>query len=398
MLNSTQSFVHDHEMDGKETNSRMKRDVAIIGGSAAGFFTAYLLARKGCRVRVHEAREDIQTSPRTLIVTSYMHDLTGSLCESTVINKIRRFELSADGRVATISLRRPDLVMDRSKVIQRLADQAEANGAKILTGHRFLSLKPNGKGLTFTVSLNGGGEAVEELANILVGADGAFSKVARSAGWPKQPTVPLLQAVVELPKDMPSDVTRVWFIPEETPYFYWLIPHSPTHGALGLIGEEGHEIGGCLERFLEKKGLEPIEFQNAQVTKYTRWIPNHRKIGESHVYLVGDAAGHVKVSTMGGIVTGLWGALGVAEAILNGGSSREFRVLRRELDRHKLIRRVLHDFTQADYTRLLDLLNPWIKRSLSIFTRDETSKLLLHAFFRQPHLLLLGLRALLIGK
>jgi len=87
MLNSTQSFVHDHEMDGKETNSRMKRDVAIIGGSAAGFFTAYLLARKGCKVQVYEAREDIQTSPRTLIVTSYMHDLTGSLCERTVINK-----------------------------------------------------------------------------------------------------------------------------------------------------------------------------------------------------------------------------------------------------------------------------------------------------------------------
>jgi len=288
--------------------------------------------------------------------------------------------------------------MDRSKVIQRLADQAEANGANILTGHRFLSLKPNGKGLTFTVSLNGGGELVEESADILVGADGAFSKVARSAGWPTQPTVPLLQAVVELPKDMPSDVTRVWFIPEETPYFYWLIPYSPTHGTLGLIGEEGHEIGGCLERFLEKKGLEPIEFQNAQVTKYTRWIPNHRKIGESHVYLVGDAAGHVKVSTMGGIVTGLWGALGAAEAILNGGSSREFRVLRQELDRHRLIRKVLHNFTQADYARLLDLLTPSVKRSLNLFRRDDSKKLLLHVFLRQPRLLLLSLRSLLIGK
>lgn len=288
--------------------------------------------------------------------------------------------------------------MDRSKVIQRLADQAEASGAKILAGQRFLSLKPNGKGLTFTVSLNGGGELVEESADILVGADGAFSKVARSAGWPKQPTVPLLQAVVELPKDMPSDVTRVWFIPEETPYFYWLIPYSPTHGTLGLIGEEGHEIGGCLERFLEKKGLEPIEFQNAQVTKYTRWIPNHRKIGESHVYLVGDAAGHVKVSTMGGIVTGLWGALGAAEAILNGGSSREFRVLRQELDRHRLIRKVLHNFTQADYARLLDLLTPSIKRSLNLFRRDDSKRLLLHVFLRQPRLLLLSLRSLLIGK
>ena len=36
------------------------------------------------------------------------------------------------------------------------------------------------------------------------------------------------------------------------------------------------------------------------------------------MYLGGDAAGHVKVSTVGGVVTGFRGALGVVEAILNG--------------------------------------------------------------------------------
>jgi flavin-dependent dehydrogenase len=376
----------------------MTKDIAIIGGSAAGFFTAYLLARKGCKVKVYEVKEDIQLSSRTLIVTNYMRELIGSLSESLVVNEINRFELFADGRVATISCRRPDLVIDRSKLILRLATQAEANGAQVVTGHRFHSLKPNGKRLGFTVSCNGDGGLIEKSANIIVGADGACSKVARSAGWPKQMTVPVFQTLVKLPKDMPSDTTRVWFVPEDTPFFYWLIPHSPTHGVLGLISEEGQEIQGSLEGFLEKRGLEPIEFQNAQVTLYTRWIPNHRKIGESHVYLVGDAAGHVKVSTMGGVVTGFRGALGVAEAVLNGGYSREFRLLRRELDRHKLIRRVLHDFTQADYARLLDLLSSSVKRSLGLFNRDKTSNLLLHVFFKRPHLLLFGLRALLLGK
>ena len=376
----------------------MRKDITIIGGSAAGFFTAYLLAREGQRVQLFEAAEDIQLSPRTLIVTSYIQNLMGSLCEGAIINKIRRFELFADGRVATVSLRQADLVIDRAKLIRRLAAQAEANGAKIRTGCRFLSLKPDGKGLNLRISRNGDGNPIEESANILVGADGAFSKVAQRAGWPRQPTIPLLQAVVELPKDLPPDATRIWFIPEDTPYFYWLIPHSPTHGVLGLIAEEERKGRIFLERFLDRKGLVPIDFQNARVSRYTQWIPNHRKIGGSHVYLVGDAAGHVKVSTMGGLVSGLRGVLGVTEAILNEGSSREFRLLRRELDRHKLIRRVLHDFTQADYARLLDLLTSSVKRSLSLFNRDETSKLLLHVFLKQPHLLLLGLRALLIGK
>lgn len=167
---------------------------------------------------------------------------------------------------------------------------------------------------------------MEKTANVLVGADCALTRVAQSAGWPKLSMVPLVQAIVELPKDMPSDVCRIWFIPEDTPYFYWLIPQSPTHGVLGLIGKEGQEIQGHLEHFLQKKSLEPIEFQNAHVAKYTRWIPNHRKIGESNVYLVGDAAGHVKVTTVGGLVTGFRGALGVTEAILNGGSSNEFHL------------------------------------------------------------------------
>lgn len=373
----------------------MNKDVSIIGASAAGLFTAFQLAQKGVGVRVFEAKESINHSPRTLIVTSYMQDLIGSLCKGAVINAIRRFELFADGRVAVISLKRPDLVIDRSKLIQRMAEQAEESGATILNGQRFVSCTPNGKNIHFTVSGNGDGERVEKTANVLVGADGALSKVAQSTGWQKPLTVPLVQAVVELPKDMPSDTTRIWFIPEDTPYFYWLIPHSPTHGVLGLIGDQGQDIRGQLDHFLQIKDLEPIEFQNAHVTQYTRWIPNHRQIGEGSVYLVGDAAGHVKVTTVGGLVTGFRGALGVVEAILNGGSSSEFHLLRRELDLHKWLRRVLHQFRQKDYSMLLDLLTPSVKHSLSLLTRDETRKLLLHVFIKQPRLILLGLRALL---
>lgn len=374
------------------------RDVAIIGGSAAGFYTAYLLAREGHKVRVYEAEEEIQSSPRTLIATSYIEDLMGSLCKSSVINKIRRFELFADGRVATVAFSRPDLVIDRSKLIESLASKAVVNGAEVLTGYRFLNLKPNENKLAFTLLRNGDGEQIEELANILVGADGTFSKVARGAGWPDRPTVPLVQAVVELPKDMPKDTTRVWFIPEKTPYFYWLIPHAPTQGVIGLIGKNGKEIRGSLEWFIEKNGLEPIELQRAQVSLYKGWIPNQLRIGRNYVYLVGDAAGHVKVSTVGGLVSGFRGAIGVAEAILNGGSSREFRYLRRELDLHMLIRRALNRFTQEDYASLLNLLTPSVKRSLSRFNRDDSGKLLFNSLLKQPRFLLLGLRSLLIGR
>ncbi len=200
---------------------------------------------------------------------------------------------------------------------------------------------------------------------------------------------------MELPRDMPSDTTRVWFIPEDTPYFYWLIPHSATHGVLGMIGAKGSDTKRALETFIEKKKLVFTEFQSAQTPIFNQWVPNYIKFGGGHVYLVGDAAGHVKVTTVGGIVTGFRGAVGVAEAILNGGSSKKLRTLRRELNNHLLIRKVLNGFTQKDYSDLLDLLIPTTKRSLSYITRDEGRKLLLNVILKQPRFLLLGLRSLI---
>jgi flavin-dependent dehydrogenase len=376
----------------------MAKDVSIIGGSATGFFTAYRLAQQGMNVRVFEALERIDPSPRSLIVTKYMEGLLGDIGASAVVHGIRRFELFADGRVASISLQSPDMVIDRSKLIQNLAEKAEAHGAQVLTSRRFLSLKPNGRNLTFIVSPNGDGAGLEESTDILVGADGAFSKVARSAGWPQQPTLPLVQAVVDLPKDQAPDTTRVWFIPDETPYFFWLIPHSATQGVLGLIGEDPEPSKESLQCFMERKNLVPVAFQSAMVPRYERWIPNKKKFGSGHVYLVGDAAGHVKVSTVGGIVTGFRGALGVVEAILNGGFSGELNALRQELDLHELIRSVIHGFTQKDYVRLLDLLTPSTKRTLSTLPRDESRKLLCSLIFKQPRLLLVGLRSLLVSR
>ncbi len=374
------------------------KSVAVIGGSAAGLFTSCLLAKQGVPVRVFEHAETLEPSARTLIVTQRMRSLLGRAAEGSIVNEIRRFELFTDGRVATVPLKHPDLIIERRTLIQNLAAEAQNAGAKVELGHRFHALHPNGRGLVLEVERGADGAREEIRANTVVGGDGATSRVARAAGWAPLETVPLVQAIVRLPKDMPPDTSRVWFIPEDTPYFYWLIPDSPTHGALGVIGESSADTKPRLERFLEKRQLDPIEFQGARIPVYTRWVPVRRQVGNSSVYLVGDAAAQVKVSTVGGIVTGLRGAQGVAEAILNGGASRELQTLRRELDLHLLLRRSLHDFQQPDYSRLVDLLNDSTKESLAEYSRDEAWKIIWRVCLQQPRLILLGLRGLLMGR
>lgn len=355
---------------------------------------ATLLARQGVGVRVFERLETLEPAERTLIVTHRMRDLLGKVSEGAILNRIRRFELFTDGRTATVALKNPDLIIERRALIQGLAEEAQRAGASVELGRRFHALHPNGRGLILEVerTSDGGGEEIH--APTIVGADGALSRVARSAGWEPLPTVPLMQAIVRLPKDMAADTSRVWFIPQDTPYFLWLVPESATHGALGIIGETGAETRQALEKFMEKKNFEPLEFQGARIPVYTKWIPVHRRLGNGSVYLAGDAAGQVKVSTVGGIVTGLRGARGVAQAILNGGMSPELQALRRELDVHLLLRKSLHDFEQKDYSLLVDLLNNPARESLARYSRDEAWKILWRVCLQQPRLILLGLRGL----
>jgi digeranylgeranylglycerophospholipid reductase len=370
-------------------------EVVVVGGSAAGLYTAASLARGGRDVRVLESKPAFDPPPRTLIVTNHFRSQLGTGAQESIVNEIRRFELFTDGRSAQIALNQPDLIIERSKLIPALARDAVAAGAKLSFDTRFLGLGPNSSRLRIDTETTGKREELH--ADSVIGADGAASRVARTAGWPPVETVPLMQAIVRLPKDCSPDTTRVWFVPDDTPYFYWLVPESAERAALGVIGVHGSETKRRFERFLEKKNLHPIEWQGARIPVYKKWIPVRRRIGNGDVYLVGDAAAQVKVSTVGGIVTGFRGALGVAQAILQRGRSPELRALRRELSTHWLIRRTMHHFKQRDYSQLVDLLDAGIRASLGEINRDESTRLLWNVIRRQPQLVLLGLRGLLMG-
>jgi len=121
--------------------------VTVVGGSAAGLFTASLLARRGVPVRVFERIETLEPAARTLIVTHRMRSLLGDAAERSIVNEIRRFELFTDGRSANVTLKHPDLIIERRSLIQGLAEEAQQAGASVALGHRFHALHPNGRGL-----------------------------------------------------------------------------------------------------------------------------------------------------------------------------------------------------------------------------------------------------------
>src|SRR5712691_254152 len=90
---------------------RSTGDVDVIGGSAAGLFAAYLLAREGKRVRLFDANDVLHTESRTLITTSQLSTVLGFFPHEAVCNTIDRIDLFSPQRSVTIPMKRPDLVV-----------------------------------------------------------------------------------------------------------------------------------------------------------------------------------------------------------------------------------------------------------------------------------------------
>jgi len=372
--------------------TRHPPQVVIIGASTAGLFAAYLLAKGGVPVLLFEQQEELDTPARTLIITQRIKDVLGCVPSSAIVNQTPNLQLFSSGRSTTIRLSQPDWIVERQKLIQMLARQARAAGAQILPGYRFLGLEPDHDGVVVHLQSSTGRQA-HVPTRTLLGADGVFSQVAKANEQRGQKTAFVLQATVALPSGAKSDTTQVWFDPHSTRYFYWLIPESRQRAVVGLAADDERQARESLLRFLSCHKLEPLGYQGAQVALYSRNGLPWKRISGARIFLVGDAAAQVKMTTVGGVVAGLRGARAVAQAILRGSDyGRELSALRRKLELHWLMRRVLNGFGPSDYDELLGLVNARAHSVLSTRTRDDISRALLLSLLVQPRFLLLAAR------
>ena len=376
-------------------NHQPSTEAVIIGASAAGLYAAYLLAKGGVPVLLFDQQERIGPPARTLIVTPRLRDALGAIPREAIVNRTPVLRMFSPGCSTSVHLSAPDLVVEREKLLPLLVRQAKAAGVEILPGYRFLGLEADHDGMFVHLESSTGRR--ERLRTCtLIGADGAFSQVARAAERDGYRTVYNLQATVNMPHGASPNTTQIWFDPALTRYFFWLIPESRERGVAGLIADDEGQARASLAHFLSAQGLQPLGYQGGEVPLYRRNGLPWRRVGKTQVFMVGDAAAQVKVTTVGGLVAGLRGAQAAARAILRGGRyDQELGPLQRELDGHLCIRRVLNRFGPHEYDRLLSLVNARVGKVLATRTRDEAMRVLFAALLAQPGFLLLAARSLL---
>jgi len=276
-------------------------DALVIGAGPSGLLAAKTIASRGFSVRILEehAKVGVPSHCAGLISVEGLKRIGVEASGSFVQNTITGGRIySPDGQYVEIKDRRPRAhVIDRTALDQRLAELAVDVGAELTTGVRAERLTLSDGCVT-----GASGAGWVEEARLVIDAEGPSRRLAREAGVINNGRAPLLGVNTEIGCDVDADIVEVWFGEETAPgFFAWVIPTSGNQARVGLATKSGDPTkflaGFVKKRFGDTKYLPPRAGQvlvEGPVNKSS--FPG--------LLLVGDAAGHVKPTTGGGVVLG----------------------------------------------------------------------------------------------
>ncbi|MEK6967041.1 MAG: NAD(P)/FAD-dependent oxidoreductase [Nanoarchaeota archaeon] len=363
----------------------MKR-IAIIGAGPAGSQTAYLLSQKGFKVTVFEEHPIIGKPVQcTGIVTSPFQKALGAKDESFVVNKIDTIRIFApNGNSIDFKFTNADWIVDRTAFDQYLANKAIKAGAEYFTDHHFRGYQKNKNGIILTIKDTKRKKVIEHETDILIGADGPQSTVAKEAGmYGNRKFFFGVQPIVRLEN---NNIIEVY--PAKTG-FCWVTPINSHTVKAGIAAEE--QANKQLKEFMKKRF--GTDYQKKVIETEGGLVPVYnpkQKVQKDNVYLVGDASTAAKATTAGGIIQALIGAQAVTEAISEKKSYQKLwqQRLGKEMHISLFMRRMLNKFKDDDYNNIVAWLKkPNAKKILETSSRDYPSRFIMKIILAEPKLL-----------
>ena len=291
-----------------------KSDAAVIGGGPSGLHVAKLLSQRGLDVVVLEKKRVIGADVicTGIIGKDVFEDY--ALPTDSILREIRNIQVvSSSGHV--ISYQHPsDLacIVDRKKFDQGLADAAAMEGATIEKDTRVTDISVNDRG----VDIRAEDEAGEEkkysaaMAILATGVDHQFNKKL-GLGFPNEYLLGA-QAEVAIQNESPTTV----FVGKDVApgAFAWAVPSLPGKVRIGLVTSS--EPRACFQRLISRHYADYAECfidEEIRVKPIAQGLVS--RTYADRVIALGEAAGHVKTTTGGGISFGLLCARIAAELV-----------------------------------------------------------------------------------
>jgi flavin-dependent dehydrogenase len=282
-------------------------DVVIIGAGLAGLECARLLSRAGVRVLLVDRKRSVEERVHTtgIFVRKTLEDFDlPDDCLGPDISQVTLY--SPSGRSLRLqSDHRSEFRVGRMKALYRyLLEQAIRAGAQWMPETSFLRAEADGR---FNwVELSRLGKRFSTRTQILIGADGAVSRVAPQLG---------LDENDEWLAGVENVYRGVTLTP--TPQLHCFVDPRLAPGYLAWAVDDGEDVhvgvGGYGARFQPGRALEELEKRLRRTLGLVQREPDERRggkipvngvlrrIGNRRGLLIGDAAGAVSPLTAGGL-------------------------------------------------------------------------------------------------
>ncbi|MEI7556343.1 geranylgeranyl diphosphate reductase [Candidatus Chlorohelix sp.] len=181
-----------------------------------------------------------------------------------------------------------------------LREQAAKAGAEVIEA-KLLSIKVTPEGVKAVYEEKGVEKKIEAAA--VIGADGAYSMVARALGAPRVPQCVAMQYRIRLPESQMQEwreTAELYLGDEVSPDFYgWIFPkHDHLSVGVGAGPEHSTKVRSYLNNLVERAGTKLKDGKIYATEAHALPMRHQKKLAYDRAMLIGDAAGMV-VSTSG---------------------------------------------------------------------------------------------------
>lgn len=300
------------------------RDVVIIGAGPAGIHVAFLLAQAGLDVVLFEAQGRI--GERAICSGVVGEEAFGrfDLPTQPILSDIRCIQaISPGGRKLEHRTEAPlAQVIDKGEFNRALAERAIKAGVELQLGCWVGSVQVEKHSVEIQYRSTEAGPANlrAQVAVITTGVNGSLNH-ALGLAHPRQ-FLRALQTELTLPPNGHGNATRVFFGQGVAPgAFGWEIPLGNNRSRVGLMTEYNPDpyFTKLLRRIAPHIDISTLRIDRKGIAQAAAG----RCVVE-RVIAAGEAAGHIKTTTGGGIYYGLLSAELVADVLIRAFRSKNF--------------------------------------------------------------------------